>query len=216
MSCRFACGRCASGSGGRARNPVRLPAPAVHPSGSARGSRAAGDFSQYTGLAAEAVYRPRTVAEDGAWGVCFLLARAYPWAWVKRPASLQVGKFIFSSQEKVFFQSGKKQGVTCYPHSQFSILNYHRVSNHFPLQKPPGGTVFSRIVAGGSHQPADALGAWLQALDGRAGSGRLQPVAEVADRAPGGAHRGPFGRTVNRRNPSEPIRTVPAECIFAG
>ena len=42
---------------------------------------------------------------------------------MKGPASSQVCKFIFSSQEKVFFQSGKKQGITCYPHSQFSIFN---------------------------------------------------------------------------------------------
>lgn len=40
---------------------------------------------------------------------------------MKRPASLQVGKFIFSSQEKVFFQSGKKQGVNLLP--SFSIFN---------------------------------------------------------------------------------------------
>lgn len=41
---------------------------------------------------------------------------------MKRPASLQVGKFIFSSQKKVFFQSGKKRCINLLP--SFLILNF--------------------------------------------------------------------------------------------
>lgn len=49
---------------------------------------------------------------------------------MKRPASLQVGKFIFSSQEKVFFQSGKKTGskpATLILNFQFSIIIVFRI-----------------------------------------------------------------------------------------
>lgn len=51
---------------------------------------------------------------------------------MKRPASSQVCKFIFSSQKKVFFQSGKKQGVNLLPsfsifNSQFSFIIVFRI-----------------------------------------------------------------------------------------
>ena len=62
-------------------------------------------------------------------------------------ASWQV---YFLQSEKSFFPVREKTGskpATLILNFQFSILNYHRVSNHLPLQKPPGGTVFPRIVA---------------------------------------------------------------------